>query len=33
MIGFILTLVWIGWIDRKRFLNTPGWNRGLLKPS
>jgi membrane-associated phospholipid phosphatase len=31
MIGFVLTLIWINWIDRKPFLNTPRWNRGLLK--
>jgi len=30
MFGFILTLIWIYWIDTKKFLHTKGWNEGLI---
>ena len=28
--GFILTLIWINWIDSKNFLHNKGWNEGLI---
>lgn len=30
IIGVIVTVLWLAWIDRKKFLHTPAWNRGLL---
>jgi membrane-associated phospholipid phosphatase len=30
-IGVSVTLIWLWFIDNKRFLHTPAWNRGLLK--
>jgi membrane-associated phospholipid phosphatase len=32
-LGVFLTIFWINWIDRKKFLNSPKWNGGLLKKS
>ncbi|TSD67820.1 phosphatase PAP2 family protein [Inquilinus sp. KBS0705] len=31
VIGVIVTFLWLSYIDRKVFINSPGWNRGLLK--
>jgi len=28
--GFVITLVWINWIDSKKFLHTKKWNDGLI---
>jgi membrane-associated phospholipid phosphatase len=28
--GVFLTIFWIAWLDGKKFLNSPKWNRGLL---
>jgi len=28
--GFVLTIVWINWIDSKKFLHTKKWNEGLI---
>jgi membrane-associated phospholipid phosphatase len=32
-LGVSLTILWIWWIDSRKFINTPGWNRGLLSKS
>lgn len=29
-IGVIITVIWLAWLDRKKFLHTPAWNKGLL---
>ena len=31
IIGVVVTVFWIGWLDSRRFIHTPGWNRGMLK--
>ena len=31
VIGVIITVLWISWIDRRKFLSNPQWKRGLLK--
>jgi len=31
VIGVIFTVFWIRWSEKRKFLKTPGWNRGLLK--
>jgi membrane-associated phospholipid phosphatase len=31
VVGVFVTLIWVNWIDNKRFLHTEGWNRGLVK--
>lgn len=28
--GVIITIVWLAWIDQKKFLHTATWSRGLL---
>ncbi len=33
LLGVFLTIFWLAWLDGKKFLHTPKWNRGLLKPS
>lgn len=30
ILGVVLAILWIRWIDSRKFINTPGWNRGLL---
>lgn len=30
LIGVLIALFWIGWLDGKIFLHQPKWNRGLL---
>ncbi|MFD0793593.1 phosphatase PAP2 family protein [Mucilaginibacter litoreus] len=30
VIGILITFIWITYIDQKKFINSPGWNRGLL---
>jgi membrane-associated phospholipid phosphatase len=30
-IGVIFTVIWINWSERREFLKSPGWTRGLLK--
>jgi len=30
IMGVVITILWLAWIDQKRFLHTPAWNRGLL---
>ena len=32
VIGVILTVIWLYWLDNKAFLQRPKWQRGLLKP-
>jgi membrane-associated phospholipid phosphatase len=32
-LGIVLTIWWISYIDSKQFINSPKWNRGLLKKS
>jgi membrane-associated phospholipid phosphatase len=31
VIGVMITVLWLGFIDGKKFINSPGWNRGLIK--
>lgn len=31
-LGVFITIFWISYIDSKKFLQSPNWNRGLLKP-
>jgi membrane-associated phospholipid phosphatase len=31
VIGVVVTLLWLSYIDCKQFINSPRWNRGLLK--
>ncbi|HWZ02943.1 MAG TPA: phosphatase PAP2 family protein [Mucilaginibacter sp.] len=31
--GVFLAVCWIRWIDSRKFINSPKWNRGLLKKS
>jgi membrane-associated phospholipid phosphatase len=33
VMGVFLTIFWISYIDSRKFLNTPKWNRGLLGKS
>jgi membrane-associated phospholipid phosphatase len=28
--GFVLTIIWINWIDTKKFLHSAKWNEGLI---
>ena len=30
VIGLILTIIWLYWLDNKSFIQRPGWQRGLL---
>ncbi len=30
VIGVVITVCWLSYIDRKQFLHSPKWNRGLL---
>lgn len=30
ILGVITTIFWITWLDNKKFLHSPKWNRGLL---
>ena len=29
--GVVLTIIWIWFIDSRKFIHSPGWNRGLIK--
>jgi len=31
VIGFVLTVVWLYWLDSRSFIQKPGWQRGLLR--
>jgi len=31
VIGVIVSVIWLTWLDNKRFLHTPAWNKGLIK--
>jgi membrane-associated phospholipid phosphatase len=31
VLGVFLTIFWIRFIDSRKFINSPGWNRGLFK--
>jgi membrane-associated phospholipid phosphatase len=31
VIGVLVTVIWISYIDRQSFINSPRWNRGLLR--
>ena len=31
VVGVLVTFLWLSYIDRKEFINSPRWNRGLLK--
>jgi membrane-associated phospholipid phosphatase len=33
VIGVVITVCWISYIDNKQFLHTPKWNKGLLRKS
>ncbi|WP_454803892.1 phosphatase PAP2 family protein [Mucilaginibacter phyllosphaerae] len=30
VVGVLITVVWLSFIDRKEFINSPRWNQGLL---
>lgn len=30
VIGVIVTVIWLSWLDSKRFIHTDKWNRGLI---
>ena len=30
VMGVLITLIWIYWLDNKVFMQSPGWQRGLL---
>lgn len=30
VIGFMLTVIWLCWLDSRAFIQKPGWQRGLL---
>ncbi|BAU53079.1 phosphatase PAP2 family protein [Mucilaginibacter gotjawali] len=32
VMGVFLAICWIRWIDSRKFINSPAWNRGLLSP-
>ena len=29
-LGFVLTVIWLYWIDSRKFIQKPGWQKGLL---
>jgi membrane-associated phospholipid phosphatase len=31
VVGVLVTFMWLTYIDKKKFINSPGFNRGLLK--
>jgi membrane-associated phospholipid phosphatase len=31
IVGVLITVIWLSYIDRKIFINSPRWNQGLLK--
>jgi membrane-associated phospholipid phosphatase len=33
VIGFVLTTLWLRWLDSRKFIQRPGWQRGLLNRS
>jgi len=30
VIGFVITLAWLNWLDNKTFIHQPKWQKGLL---
>jgi len=30
MVGFVLTVIWLWWLDSRKFIQRPGWQKGLL---
>lgn len=30
VIGFVLTIIWLRWLDSRAFIQKPGWQKGLL---
>jgi len=30
VIGFVLTVIWLRWLDNRDFIQKPGWQKGLL---
>jgi membrane-associated phospholipid phosphatase len=30
IIGVMVTIFWITWLDSRKFIHTPGWNKGLF---
>jgi membrane-associated phospholipid phosphatase len=30
VIGFVLTVIWLRWLDNRAFIQKPGWQKGLL---
>jgi membrane-associated phospholipid phosphatase len=33
VMGVFLTIFWISWLDSRKFIQTPGWKRGILRKS
>ncbi|WP_374951245.1 phosphatase PAP2 family protein [Mucilaginibacter sp.] len=31
VVGVMVTILWLSWLDRREFINSPRWCRGLLK--
>lgn len=31
VIGFMLTVIWLRWLDSRAFIQKPGWQKGLLR--
>ncbi|HJP62112.1 MAG TPA: phosphatase PAP2 family protein [Mucilaginibacter sp.] len=31
VIGFVLTVIWLRWLDSRAFIQKPGWQKGLLR--
>ena len=31
--GIVLAIWWIWFIERRKFIHSPGWNRGILRPA
>jgi len=30
IMGAVVTVFWLTWLDNRKFLHTPGWNKGLI---
>jgi membrane-associated phospholipid phosphatase len=33
IIGVLITVIWISWLDSKKFIHSEGWNRGFIVSS
>jgi membrane-associated phospholipid phosphatase len=30
MVSFVLTTIWLWWLDSRKFIQRPGWQKGLF---